>query len=138
MNNVFFSKLYQETILRYNKHPKNFGKLENACCFEGQNKMCGDFIRLFLHLTENKIEAASFEGEGCAILKASASMMTDLLKGKFLHEIDELFDNFKSILENSGSYCEDLKEANVFAGLSHFHSRAQCALLPWETLINGI
>lgn len=136
--------LYQQTILSHNKTPKNFGKMTNPCCsIDGQNQMCGDYVSL--HLTFDKhrplrdlLINLSFEGEGCAILIASTSMMTELLKDKNIAEIKELIIEFKKILHGEIEYSQRLGDINIFAGLAKFPSRKQCAILSWDTLMKGI
>lgn len=144
MNSKNHSDLYQKTILAHNKIPKNFGKMVGSCCsYHGQNRMCGDYITLHLKFDndkdgQKKLVNITFEGEGCALLIASASMMTELLKGKKIQEINQLMIEFKVILHEEVCYNDNLGEANVFAGLSKYQSRVQCAMLSWETLIKGI
>lgn len=105
--------------------------------------MCGDYISLHLAFDKEQpslkvIANLSFEGEGCAILKASSSMMTELLKGKNINEVSHLFKEFKKILFNEIEFSDKLGEINIFAGLAKFPSRIQCALLSWDTLIKGL
>ena len=144
MNSANYVDIYQTTILSHNKSPKNFGKITNPCCsFHGQNQMCGDYVILHMNFEEKEpskeiLTNLSFEGEGCAILMASSSMMTELLKGKNLMEIRELMNEFRKILYGEIEFCQNLGEINIFAGLSKFSSRIQCAMLSWETLIKGI
>lgn len=139
-----FSLLYQTVILEHNKNPKNFGKINNACChFDGQNRMCGDFISIYLSLETlnekgKKISNISFEGQGCAILKASASLMTELLQGKSVSDTQSLFEDFIRLTSGELDFCESLNQLNIFSGLSAFQSRLQCARLPWDTLFKGL
>ncbi|MGB0605889.1 MAG: Fe-S cluster assembly sulfur transfer protein SufU, partial [Candidatus Latescibacterota bacterium] len=90
-------ELYQEIILDHNKNPRNFGVLEGATCSrEGYNPLCGDHLHIHLRLAEGRIEGISFEGSGCAISKASASLMTAALKGKEVADAERLFEDFHS------------------------------------------
>lgn len=140
MKQASYSELYQKTILAYNKSPKNFGKITGPCYeIHGQNQMCGDYLSLYLVFDDKKtLDNISFEGEGCAILMASASMMTELLKGKNMVEIDRLMIEFRKILNGELDYSQILGELNIFSGLAQFQSRIKCALLAWDTLIEGV
>lgn len=136
-----FNQLYQTTILTHNKQPKNYGKLKEPCCsITGENQMCGDYISIHLVFDEKQenVLKLSFEGEGCAILKASASMMSELIKNKNIEEIHQLAKEFDRILKGEMEYSQKLGEMNIFHGLSRFQSRMRCALLAWETLLKGI
>jgi nitrogen fixation NifU-like protein len=130
--------LYQEVILDHNRKPRNYGHLDNANRHaEGHNPLCGDHIRLSLNVSGERIESVAFEGEGCAICKASASMMTGAVKGKTVHEADLLVDEFRGMAtgthdpESAESHLGRLK---VFAGVRDLPSRVKCAILPWHTL----
>ncbi len=144
MTSKTVSDLYQETILRYGRHPRNFRKIPNACCsLDGQNTMCGDFLTVHISFQEaqsygKSVADISFEGDGCAILKASASMMTDLLIGKSVKEIEELFAIFQRMVQGEPGSFDTLGEVSIFSGISKFQSRIQCAMLPWDTLIKGM
>lgn len=132
------------TELQHNKNPKNFGKIENACChFDGQNKMCGDYLSIYISFqgegqVSKEIADISFECEGCAILKASASMMTEHLKGKSILESKYIFQDFLKLLSKDLEYSEKLDQLNIFSGIASFQSRMQCAMLPWDTLFKGL
>ena len=130
--------LYQEVILDHNRKPRNYGKLEGADRHaEGHNPLCGDHIRLSLKLDGERIDGVAFEGEGCAICKASASMMTGAVKGKSMAEAEELVSEFRGMAtgnfdpESTQSHLGRLK---VFAGVKDLPSRVKCAILPWHTL----
>ncbi len=128
--------LYQEVILEHSKNPRNFRVMETANrTAEGYNPLCGDHYTVFIDVTGNAIRDLSFQGSGCAISKASASMMTQLLKNKTLAEADEVFDQFRHIVtgEASSEKASATKLA-VFAGVSGFPSRVKCATLAWHTL----
>lgn len=127
--------LYQEVILDHNKNPRNFGELEGATHRQdGHNPLCGDRVTVMLLLDEEKrIKDVRFSGEGCAISKASASVMTDAVKGKSPEEVEELFNTFHDLVMGHGSTGE-LGKLAVFAGVSEFPMRVKCATLAWHTL----
>ena len=130
--------LYQQTVLDHNKKPRNFGRLANANrSVEGYNPLCGDKIRVDLRVEDGVIENISFEGMGCAIAKASASMMTDALKGKKVEEAEDLFDEFHDAVTGEMdpmAAMEQLGKIGVLSGVSEFPSRVKCAILAWHTL----
>lgn len=132
-----YKALYQEVILDHNKKPRNFGKLEHASHHaEGHNPMCGDHISVALYLAGDSIDAIAFEGESCAICKASASMMTVAVKGKTRTDAQTLIQEFLAM--STGKL--DLERPNqigrlaVFAGVRDLPTRVKCAILPWHTL----
>jgi nitrogen fixation protein NifU and related proteins len=132
------SELYQAVILDHNKKPRNFRKLETANhTAEGFNPLCGDQLTLYLELEDDAVKDISFEGSGCAIWKASASMMTQALKGKSRPEAEELFNEFHRMV--TGQLDEE-KEPNhlgrltIFAGVREFPVRVKCATLSWHTM----
>ncbi len=131
-------ELYQEVILDHNKNPKNYGKLEHAnLTSEGYNPLCGDHINLYLQVEEGRIRDVSFEGSGCAISKASASLMTAELKGKTVGEAKHLFEKFQHLVTSSNSEEPDLDglgKLAVFAGVREFPLRVKCASLAWHTM----
>lgn len=132
--------LYQEVILDHNKHPNNFRKIENADReAEGYNPFCGDHYTLFLKLNEEVIEDISFIGSGCAISKASASVMTTVLKGKTKEEAGRLFETFHTLVTGhlNGSM-DELGKLAVFSGVSEFPARVKCATLAWHTMQNAL
>jgi len=136
------SELYQEVILDHNKNPRNFGELK--CCNHhavGHNPLCGDMIELFIEVKENIIQEVKFKGNGCAISKASASIMTTILKDKTVEEARKLFDDFHRIVTSDpNSSYEDLNlgKLSVFVGVREFPARVKCASLAWHTLINAL
>lgn len=133
--------LYQEVILDHNKNPQNFFKLENANRHaEGYNPLCGDHLTVYLKLEGNKIQEISFEGSGCAISKASGSMMTSNTKGKTVDEINQLFEKFHTMLtgEPNAPLPEGLDKLEVFSGVCEFPSRVKCATLAWHTLKSAL
>lgn len=132
--------LYQEVVLDHNRHPNNFRKIENADReVEGFNPFCGDHYTLFLKLSGDVIEDISFVGSGCAISKASASVMTTMLRGKTKEEAVRLFDTFHTLVTGhlSGSL-DDLGKLAVFSGVSEFPARVKCATLPWHTVKSAL
>jgi len=140
-------ELYQQVIIDHSKKPRNFGKI---AAFnreaEGFNPLCGDQLRLFLRMDGEKVADVSFEGNGCAISTASASMMTDALRGKTTSEVEKLFSDFHAMvisdpetLPSRMDALEDrLGKLTVFAGVCEFPSRVKCATLCWHTLHNAI
>ena len=130
------SDLYQEVILDHNRRPRNFHALEGAShSAEGYNPLCGDRLTLYLRLNGDTIEDVSFEGAGCAISKASASMMTDALKGRSVAEASALFERFHRMVTTPPSEpVEDLGKLSALAGVREFPVRVKCASLAWHTL----
>ena len=132
------SELYQQVILDHNKKPRNFHKLENANRkAEGYNPLCGDQLNVYLHVEGDQVQEVSFEGSGCAISKASASMMTQAVKGKTKAEAELLFNEFHRMAtgeldeENDPNQLGKLK---IFAGVRDFPARVKCATLSWHTM----
>ena len=134
--------LYQEVILDHNRRPRNFRAIENADRHaEGYNPLCGDRLSLYLKVEDDVIRDASFEGSGCAISKASASMMTDSLKGKTLGEARDLFERFHRMVTRNTDLPDDserLGKLAVFEGVRHYPARVKCASLAWHTLRSAI
>jgi nitrogen fixation NifU-like protein len=131
-------QLYQEIILDHNKKPRNFGKLEHASHrAEGLNPLCGDHIWLMLEVADGTIQGIAFEGESCAICKASASMMTANVKGKRVEEAEQLVREFRDMATgklDAATQPNHLGRLSVFAGVKDLPSRVKCAILPWHTL----
>ena len=127
--------LYQETILDHGRRPRNFRLLEDANRqAEGYNPMCGDRCRVFLKENGGVIETMTFEGAGCAISTASASLMTEALKGKTVGEAETLLAKFHELLTTDQPVPADLGKLVVFSGVREFPSRVKCAMLAWQTL----
>ena len=127
--------LYQEVILDHNKKPRNFRKLEDANrTAQGFNPLCGDQIELYVKLEDGRISDIGFQGSGCAISKASASLMTSTLKGKTAAEADDLFDRFHQLVTSDAADPADLGKLAVFSGVREFPARVKCASLAWHTL----
>jgi nitrogen fixation NifU-like protein len=131
-------ELYQEVILDHSKRPRNFRRLEGANrTAEGYNPLCGDQITVYLHVEDDVIRDISFQGSGCAISKASASMMTTALKGKTTTEAESLFRAFHQMVTSDRSAPFDSPELGklaVFSGVHEFPVRVKCATLAWHTL----
>lgn len=130
------SELYQEVILDHNKRPRNFRTIESPSHHaEGYNPLCGDRLTLFLQVDGDRIADVSFQGSGCAISKASASLMTDELKGRTVAEARELFGRFHQVVTTPPDRpVEDLGKLSVLAGVREFPVRVKCASLAWHTL----
>lgn len=130
--------LYQEVILDHNRKPRNFGRLANAShSAVGDNPLCGDHLGLELNLQGERIEAIAFEGEACAICKASASMMTTAVKGRTREEAEQLIGEFRGMTTGEldcDSQGHHLGRLTVFAGMRDLPTRVKCAILPWHTL----
>ena len=129
-------ELYQSVILDHNRAPRNFGRLAGANRHaEGRNPVCGDHLSLWLRVgTDGRIEDVKFEGEGCAISKASASLMTGAVKGKSREEALDLFRRFHQVVTGEQPASSDLGKLAVFKGVAEFPVRVQCASLSWHTL----
>jgi nitrogen fixation NifU-like protein len=132
--------LYQEVILDHNKRPRNFRVMEDANHrADGHNPLCGDRVTVFVRLAGDRIEDVSFQGSGCAISKASASLMTDSVKGQTLRDVEALFQNFQSMVTAAPDSDDDVEsdalgKLAVFAGVREFPSRVKCASLAWHAL----
>lgn len=133
-------ELYQQVILDHNKNPRNFKKIENANhSAEGYNPLCGDKINIYINLENEIIENISFLGSGCAISKASGSLMTSILKGKTKADAEKLFEKFQSLITGkNGSENEELGKLNILSGVKEFPTRVKCASLPWHTMISAL
>ncbi len=132
------NELYQETILEHNKNPRNFREIDDADkkAF-GNNPLCGDALQVFVKMDGDTVGDVAFKGSGCAISKASASMMTQAVKGKTRDEADELFDEFHKMVTGEIDIESDdtqLGKLRVFAGVLEFPARVKCASLSWHTL----
>lgn len=133
-------ELYQELIIDHGRHPRNFCDMKEAnISKEGFNPLCGDRLILFLKVHDDKVIDASFQGSGCAISMASASLMTESLKGKTLSEVHRLFDAFH-LLVTSGTETNMplLGKLAVLKGVCEYPSRVKCATLAWHTVIAAI
>jgi nitrogen fixation protein NifU and related proteins len=130
------SELYQEVILDHNRRPRNFRKIERPSHeAEGYNPLCGDRLTVFLSVDDDRIADVAFEGSGCAISKASASLMTDRLKGCTVPEAEDLFARFhRMVTTPPDREVEDLGKLSALAGVREFPVRVKCASLAWHTL----
>ena len=130
--------LYQEVILEHNKNPRNFREIPEADKMaDGNNPLCGDALRVYVEMDGDTVKDVSFKGSGCAISKASASMMTQAIKGKSKEDAEILFDEFHKMV--LGELDEDADENHlgrlkIFAGVREFPARVKCASLSWHTL----
>jgi nitrogen fixation NifU-like protein len=128
--------LYQEVILDHNRRPRNFRALPDANrSAEGHNPLCGDRVTVFLRVEEDRVQGISFQGSGCAISTASASLMTEALRGRTVAEAHALFNGFRHLV-TKGAEADppDLGKLAVFSGVREFPIRVKCATLPWHTL----
>ena len=132
------SDLYQEVILDHNKNPRNFRELETATnTANGNNPLCGDALRVYVEMEDDKVKDVAFKGSGCAISKASASMMTQVVKGKSKKDAEVLFNEFHKMVTGELDIETDennLGKLKIFAGVLEFPARVKCASLSWHTL----
>jgi nitrogen fixation NifU-like protein len=130
------SDLYQEVILDHNRRPRNFRTIEDASRRqEGYNPLCGDRLTLYVTLDGDRITDVAFQGSGCAISKASASLMTETLKGKTVADARELFEKFHDMVTSSpDTEAADLGKLSVLSGVREYPTRVKCASLAWHTL----
>jgi nitrogen fixation NifU-like protein len=127
--------LYQEVILDHNKRPRNFRTIDDGRKAEGYNPLCGDRMTVYLRVQDGVIVDASFQGSGCAISKASASLMTEIVKGKTLADAEALFERFHTMVTTPPEQpVADLGKLSVLAGVRQFPARIKCASLAWHTL----
>ena len=129
-------ELYRDVILDHNKRPRNFGKLEAADAYaDGHNPLCGDRLTVFLKMDGNRVEDIRFEGKGCAISTASASMMTEAIKGKDKGDIGDLFGKIHSLLTQQDAVADPaLGKLAALSGVREYPARVKCASLCWHTL----
>jgi nitrogen fixation NifU-like protein len=134
--------LYQELILDHNKNPRNFRVMEDADrTVEGYNPLCGDRYTVYLQMDGDRVTDVSFTGSGCAISKASASVMSSIVKGKTRAEVEELFEKFHLIVtgkQRGEELVEELGKLAAFSGVSEFPARVKCASLAWHTLKSAL
>ena len=135
-------ELYQEVILDHSKHPRHFREMPEANHHaDGHNPLCGDRVTVYLNLAGDVVEDVSFQGAGCSISTASASMMADALRGKKVDEVKALFDRFHELVTSDPSHAaenvaaaSELGKLAVFSGVCEFPMRVKCASLPWHTM----
>ncbi len=130
--------LYQEVILDHNKNPRNFREIETATqTADGNNPLCGDALRVYVEMEDDTVKDVAFKGSGCAISKASASMMTQIVKGKSKEEAETIFHEFQQMVTGELDIETDensLGKLKIFAGVLEFPARVKCASLSWHTL----
>jgi nitrogen fixation NifU-like protein len=135
--------LYEEVILDHNRSPRNWGEIPEARCIEGRNPLCGDRISLSVQVDDDVITDIKFTGEGCAISKASASMMTQAIKGKTREEATRLFERFHDLVMGRSAEAapdKSLGSLRAFAGVARFPTRVKCATMAWHAMreaLNG-
>ena len=131
--------LYQQVIIDHNHNPRNFHEIEHPShSAKGHNPLCGDKIDIYLTIVDNVITEISFTGSGCAISKASSSLMTDALLGKTISEAQKLFDSVHSMITNGKTDTEGIGKLAVLSGVHKFPARVKCAILPWHTMKNAL
>lgn len=135
-------ELYQDIIMDHNKNPQNFHKIEKATkVVDGKNPLCGDHYTIYLIVEDGVIKDIGFDGSGCAISKASGSVMTTILKGKTVKEAEDLFEQFHDVVTGAIEFEDaimDLGKMGAFAGVAEFPSRVKCASLAWHAMHQGI
>lgn len=131
-------ELYQQVILDHNNSPRNYGVIDNPSHYaEGDNPLCGDHIDLYVSVDDDIIKDVSFKGKGCAISKASASLMTSEIKGKTIEEANSIFEKFHDMITTNSEVMIDIDKFGklaVLAGVKKFPLRVKCASLAWHTL----
>ena len=138
-------ELYQEIILDHGKNPRNYGKI-NVISHEdkGHNPLCGDSINVYLNVVDNIIKDISFDGRGCAISQASASLMTEIIEGKTIDQVRILFDYFHALctgdsVEITGNdFEDDVIRLDVLSGVKKYPMRVKCATLSWHTMLSAL
>ncbi len=132
-------ELYQQVIIDHNHNPRNFHEIEHPShSAKGHNPLCGDKIDIYLIITDEIIAEVSFMGSGCAISKASSSLMTEVLLGKTITEAQQLFDSVHSMITNGKTDVDDIGKLAVLSGVHKFPARVKCAILPWHTMKNAL
>jgi len=132
------SELYQQVILDHCKHPRNFHELANcSCSAQGHNPLCGDQLKLYLAMEGEIITDAAFLGSGCCISKASASLLTESVKGKTKEQVRKMFDQVHEMV-TTGKVMGDVGKLAVFAGVYKFPARVKCAILAWHALMAAL
>jgi nitrogen fixation protein NifU and related proteins len=128
-------ELYQEVIMDHNRYPRNHREMGNAtCAARGHNPLCGDELTVYLHMTGELIDDVSFVGCGCAISQASASLMTESVKGKTLREAHDLFETFHQMMTQDDVVLGKVDKLTVLMGVKTYPARVKCATLAWHTL----
>ena len=131
--------LYQEAILDHYKKPRNFGELDPVdSSASGYNPLCGDQVSVFLRMNGDVVEEVSFQGVGCAISTASASLMTEAVKGKTRAKAEQIFEDFRRLVTGDGEPREDLGKLGILAGVRDYPVRIKCAVLAWYALRSAL
>ena len=127
--------LYQEVILDHSKNPQNFGTLDQyTCTAEGNNPLCGDSLTVYVNIENNVISDVSYRARGCAISVASASIMSNIIKGKTIEEVDILFDKFHRLCMGEDIEDDEIETLKVLSGVSKFPTRVKCATMSWHAI----
>jgi nitrogen fixation NifU-like protein len=133
------SELYQQVILDHSKSPRNFHPLAGANhVAQGHNPLCGDNFTIYLRMEGDRIQEVTFQGSGCAISKASASLLTEALRGKSRAEVEALFGRIHELVTTGKSDSAGLGKLAVFAGVHKFPTRVKCAILPWRAVLAAV
>ena len=135
------SDLYQEILLEHNSKPRNFRKVEDASATaDGYNPLCGDQITLYLKVVDDVVEDVGFQGVGCAISRASASMMTQSIKGRSLDDAHVIFDAFHNMITHPHEEpdYDTLGDLETLSGVNEYPTRIKCAVLPWHTMRSAL
>ncbi len=133
--------LYQDVIIEHGRRPRNFGLLDPADVYaHGKNPLCGDRITVYMNINDNHISDVKFDGEGCAICLASASLMSEHLKNRSIHEAQTLFETFHQLVTNDQFCLQDdsLGKLVILAGVKEYPARVKCATLAWHTLLHAL
>jgi nitrogen fixation NifU-like protein len=133
--------LYQDVIIDHGRRPRNFGQIENSTAKAyGKNPLCGDQIMVYMNIHEGVITEIKFDGQGCAICTASASLMTEHLKGKTVYMAKHLFETFHRLITEDGFAVSDdsLGKLIILSGVAEYPARVKCATLAWHTLLNAL
>ncbi|NYT85918.1 Fe-S cluster assembly sulfur transfer protein SufU [Pollutimonas harenae] len=132
-------ELYQEVIFDHNRHPRNFHAMDDASHrADGHNPLCGDQLTVYARVKNDLVEEVSFVGHGCAISTASASLMTEAVKGKSISDVEALFEDMHAMLTEKHPEARDFGKLEVLSGVREFPARVKCATLAWHTLHNAI
>jgi nitrogen fixation NifU-like protein len=132
-------ELYQEVIFDHNRSPRNFHEMADADhVADGHNPLCGDQLTVYLRIEDGRVADASFVGHGCAISTASASLMTETVKGMTVEAVEALFRDFHEMLTDAAPEGRDFGKLEVFSGVKEFPARVKCATLAWHTLHNAL
>jgi len=139
MGNNDLRELYQEVIFDHNRSPRNFHVMDDANrTADGHNPLCGDLLTVYAKVNDGVVEDVSFVGQGCAISTASASLMTEAVKGKSLEDVESLFRDIHMMLTEAHPEGRDFGKLEVLSGVREFPARVKCASLAWHTLHNAI